>query len=196
MDSLPSNDLAEGSSNPSSTVGSDAAAVFVSIEDPSPPPFVPSLGAWVKPLTIPKVLQDPLSETLMGKSKNKSKSEIPSSEIKEDGQLQFSWAAKMDQSIRNLYRTTSPSYMEDGTPKVHIPNHVLMEVLENQKEYVIGQFYRSYTPSGDLIHAVANRIWGKKWKFSPINLVNHPICFIFRINQLGLGIRAWVMACR
>ncbi|XP_019083110.1 PREDICTED: uncharacterized protein LOC104700716 isoform X3 [Camelina sativa] len=33
----------------------------------------------------------------------------------------------MDPAARNLYRATSPEYMEDGTPKVTIPSHVLLQ---------------------------------------------------------------------
>ncbi|KAG2258345.1 hypothetical protein Bca52824_077639 [Brassica carinata] len=48
--------------------------------------------------------------------------------------------------------------MEDGTPK-SLFRSVTMEGLENQKEYIIGQFCRCNAPSGGLVHAVTNRIW-------------------------------------
>lgn len=54
-------------------------------------------------------------------------------EIKEDGNLRFSWAAKMNPSMRNLYRTTSPTYLEDGTPKIIILSHILLHGSESQK---------------------------------------------------------------
>ncbi|CAA7060779.1 unnamed protein product, partial [Microthlaspi erraticum] len=42
----------------------------------------------------------------------------------------------MNPSTRNLHRVTIPEYMDDGTPKVRIPSHVLLGGVENQKEYV------------------------------------------------------------
>ncbi|KAF2608479.1 hypothetical protein F2Q68_00045942 [Brassica cretica] len=74
---------------------------------------------------------------------------------------EYPWAAKMDQSLRNLHRVTKPEYMEDGTPLVNIPSHVLLEGLENQKEFIVGQFFRCVAPPGGLVHAVVNRIWGR-----------------------------------
>lgn len=74
----------------------------------------------------------------------------------------FPWAARMNPQTRNLHRVTVPEYMEDGTPKVTIPDHVLLHGLQNHREYVIGQFYRCLVPSGGLVYAVLNRIWGRK----------------------------------
>ncbi|CAN7009786.1 unnamed protein product [Brassica rapa subsp. trilocularis] len=68
----------------------------------------------------------------------------------------------MNPQTRNLHRVTVPEYMEDGTPKVTIPDHVLLHGLQNHREYVIGQFYRCLVPSGGLVYAVLNRIWGGK----------------------------------
>lgn len=68
----------------------------------------------------------------------------------------------MNPQTRNLHRVTVPEYMEDGTPKVTIPDHVLLHGLQNHREYVIGQFYRCLVPSGGLVYAVLNRIWGRK----------------------------------
>ncbi|CAD5318295.1 unnamed protein product [Arabidopsis thaliana] len=45
---------------------------------------------------------------------------------KEDN-FRFPWAAKMDPAARNLYRATSPEFMEDETPKVTIPSHVFLQ---------------------------------------------------------------------
>ncbi|XP_023646042.1 uncharacterized protein LOC17896692 [Capsella rubella] len=82
-------------------------------------PFVPTIGAWVKP---PKIIPEAVPyrhETLIPKERGKSNPDLDilPPAIKEDGQLRFPWAAKMDPSIRNLHRTTTPTYMEDGTPK-------------------------------------------------------------------------------
>ncbi|KAJ4906530.1 CCHC-type domain-containing protein [Raphanus sativus] len=74
----------------------------------------------------------------------------------------FPWAARMNPQTRNLHRVTVPEYMEDGTPKVTIPDHVLLHGLQNHKEYVIGQFYRCLVPPGGLVYAVLNRLWGRK----------------------------------
>ncbi|KAF8046748.1 hypothetical protein N665_3463s0002, partial [Sinapis alba] len=146
----------------------DPKTPTVASNSQDPKPFVPSLGAWSKP---PKLVPDvvssgfPLSVVVhVDKVNTKSVSGKPPPEVKADGTLRFPWAAKMDPSIRNLYRTTTPSFMEDGTPKVIIPDHVLMKGLENQKEYIIGQFCRCNAPSGGLVHAVTNRIWGRKCK--------------------------------
>lgn len=59
-----------------------------------------------------------------------------------------------------------------------------MEGLENQKEYVIGQFYGCYTPSSTHWQI---RFGIRSVRFSPVKLANLPICFIFKINQLGTG---------
>lgn len=66
--------------------------------------------------------------------------------VKEDGNLRFPWTAEMNPSMKNLYRTTTPTYLEDETPKVTISSHILLHGPENQKEYIIGQFYRCSTP--------------------------------------------------
>lgn len=69
---------------------------------------------------------------------------------KEDA-IRFPWAAKMNPDSRNLYRATEPEYLEDGTPKLTIPRHVLLQGLEKQNEYILGQFYRCLPPPGGLI---------------------------------------------
>ncbi|XP_010450226.1 PREDICTED: uncharacterized protein LOC104732389 [Camelina sativa] len=112
---------------------------------------------------------------------------IPVSSKEDD--LRFPWAAKMDPAARNLYRATSPEYMEDGTPKVTIPSHVLLQGLENQKEYVLGQFYRCTPPPGGLIHAVVNRIWGRKCRIFMRKLEGSK--FLFHIPDAST--RAWVL---
>ncbi|CAA7043759.1 unnamed protein product [Microthlaspi erraticum] len=80
--------------------------------------------------------------------------------------IRFPLAAKMNPASRNLYRATEPEYLEDGTPKVTIPRHVLLQGLENQKEYVLGQFYRCAPPPGGLIYAVFNQLWGRNCKIT------------------------------
>ncbi|XP_010425620.1 PREDICTED: uncharacterized protein LOC104710682 isoform X2 [Camelina sativa] len=82
-------------------------------------PFVPSLGAWGKPLKIPLDLKDPIPEFCLSSETAK---------ITGNG-------------------------------------------LENQKEFLVGQLIRCYTPSRGVIHAVANRIWGKKCKIFTRKLV-------------------------
>ncbi|KAG7558851.1 hypothetical protein ISN45_Aa05g004760 [Arabidopsis thaliana x Arabidopsis arenosa] len=115
----------------------------------------PLRGAWEKKLKITTFSEAQQTESGVPISRHKH-SQYDSS-MEDD--MRFPWAAKMDPAARNLYRATSPEYMEDGTPKVTIPSHVLLQGLENQKEYVLGQFYRCRPPSGGLIHAVINRIW-------------------------------------
>lgn len=77
---------------------------------------------------------------------------------------EYPWAAKMNPSTRNLHQVTTPIFVEDGTPMVTVPSHVLLEGIENQKEFIVGQFYRCSAPTGGQIHAVATRIWGKRWR--------------------------------
>ncbi|CAH2061477.1 unnamed protein product [Thlaspi arvense] len=91
------------SHNPATTLNpamvSDSAAVI--FETKPLTPFVPSLGAWVKPLKINPELKDPIpqippsSETPISKSHVRPSDILPP-EVKEDGNLQFPWAAKMD----------------------------------------------------------------------------------------------------
>lgn len=75
---------------------------------------------------------------------------------------EFSWAAKMNPLMRNLHRVTTPVFLEDGTPKIRVPSQVLLEGLENQKEFIIVQFYRCAAPTVGKIHAVMSRIWGTR----------------------------------
>nr|VDD49900.1 unnamed protein product [Brassica oleracea] len=95
----------------------------------------------------------------------------------------------MNPKHRNLHRATSPTYLEDGTPMIEIPNHVLLKGLENQKEYVIGQFSRCKTPPGGLVNAVANRIWGKNCKIFTRKLGESS--YLFHIPDANT--RAWVL---
>ncbi|KAG5385532.1 hypothetical protein IGI04_037002 [Brassica rapa subsp. trilocularis] len=82
-----------------------------------------------------------------------------SSPIIKAASQEYPWAAKM-KSVCNLNKVTVHVYLEDGTPKVTVPSHVLLQGIENQKEFVVGQFY--YAPPGGLVHVVVTRIWGKK----------------------------------
>ncbi|KAH0902452.1 hypothetical protein HID58_041955 [Brassica napus] len=56
---------------------------------------------------------------------------IPPPALKENGELRFPWAAKMNPKHRNLHRATSPTYLEDGTPMIEIPNHFASANSEN-----------------------------------------------------------------
>lgn len=130
--------------------------------------FVPSLGSWAKPLIFKPVPTPPVPSTpkdydpaLVGnqlaalwpslndeilnkkqKSKHPTRSlelpvaKLPPPELKADGTLRFPWAARLSPESRNLYRAASPTYRLDGTPP------------------------------GGLVHAVANRIWGRSCKIS------------------------------
>lgn len=140
------------------------------------------LGAWAKPLAWvrksiaqfdvpPEPVNWPaLSSKPVGKqvysnenAGNTSTNAIPppTKAIPTD-KKRFPWTARLNPKSRNLHQVTIPEYMEDGTPKVTIPNHVLLNGLQNQKEYVVGQFTRCLVPSGGLVHAVLNKIWGRK----------------------------------
>ncbi|CAN6880052.1 unnamed protein product [Brassica oleracea] len=87
---------------------------------------------------------------------------IPPQALKEDGSLRFPWAARMNQSSRNLFRATEPTYQLNGTPQVTIPSKVLKLGPENKEEYVVEQFHRCSSPPGGLIHVVLNRLWGRQ----------------------------------
>lgn len=130
--------------------------------------FIPSLTKWPS-----HVVGHGHALRNRGAKENKTKASIVHKssiqniyppEVREDGKLHFQWTAKMDPSKMNLYRTTSPTFLEYGTSKVTIPSHILLHGVENRKEYIIEQFYRYSTPSGGLIHVVVNRIWGIKFR--------------------------------
>ncbi|KAG7569954.1 hypothetical protein ISN45_Aa04g026070 [Arabidopsis thaliana x Arabidopsis arenosa] len=106
-----------------------------------------------------------------------------------DQRTRFPWAAKMNPLTRNLHRTTTPTFLEDGTPKVVIPDHVFLKGLENQKEFVLGQFYRCSAPPGGLINAVVNRIWGRKCRIFTRKLSDTT--YLFHIPDEST--RSWVL---
>lgn len=92
---------------------------------------------------------------------------VPVSELKEDGTLRFSWAARMNPAFsRNLCQAAKPTFRLDGTPHVSIPSQVLSIGPDNKKEYVIGQLHRCSLSPGGLIHAVVNRLWGRSCSIS------------------------------
>lgn len=144
-------------------------------------PIAP-LGAWAKPLAwvgksiaqldvpLESVNWPALSSKSVGKmvyssenAGNSSSNAIPpTTKAIPTDKKRFPWTARLNPKSRNLHRVTIPEYMEDGTPKVTIPNHVLLNGLQNQKEYVVGQFTRCLVPSGGLVYAVLNKIWGRK----------------------------------
>ncbi|CAE5964508.1 unnamed protein product [Arabidopsis arenosa] len=117
-------------------------------------------GAWAKPLSILATRQ--LGKEVVRESLTASQKQMDRME----DNLRFPWAAKMDPASRNLYRALEPEYLPDGTPKVTIPQHVLLQGLENQKEYILGQFYRCLPPPGGLIFAVFNKLWGRKCRIT------------------------------
>lgn len=160
--------------------------------------FVPTLGAWAKPLFFkppatppepstprdydPAIVGNQLAalwpslndEILNKKPKSKHQTrtlqppveKLPLPELKADGSLRFPWAARLSPQSRNLYRAASPTYRLDGTPEISIPSKVLKLGPENKDEYIIGKFHRCSLPPGGLVHAVANRIWGRNCKIS------------------------------
>ncbi|XP_013626361.1 PREDICTED: uncharacterized protein LOC106332449 [Brassica oleracea var. oleracea] len=95
----------------------------------------------------------------------------------------------MNPSARNLYKTTSPTYLEDGTPMVTIPSKLLLHGPENKKEYIIGQFHRCSFLSGGLVHVVVNRIWGKKCRIFSRKLGDSS--FLFHIPDVST--RSWIL---
>ncbi|KAF2555803.1 hypothetical protein F2Q68_00013280 [Brassica cretica] len=156
--------------------------------------FVPTMGAWSKPLrfTPPPTPPEPATPKLgftevvksqiacfwptinesivMGHKHTKEKlaypvqtnsrlpmEKLPPPVLKEDGSLRFPWAARMNQSSRNLFRAAESTYRPDGTPQVTIPSNVLRLGPENKEKYIVGQFHRCTNPPGGLIHAVLNR---------------------------------------
>ncbi|KAL0709990.1 hypothetical protein Bca4012_016968 [Brassica carinata] len=79
--------------------------------------------------------------------------------------------------------------MEVGTPKVTIPDHVLLQGVQNQKEYVIGQFHRCLMPSGGLVYAVLNRLWDRNCEISVKKL--GEFSYIFHIPDEAT--RKWIL---
>ncbi|KAG7539858.1 Zinc knuckle CX2CX4HX4C [Arabidopsis thaliana x Arabidopsis arenosa] len=129
----PTSQLPHGSSFPVSSMIPEIPSV-------SGPPVQPPLkGAWAKKL---RITNSSVSQQ-DGRRAPLPKNYPPDSS--EEDNLRFPWAAKMDPAARNLYRATSPEYLEDGTPKVTIPSHVMMQGLENQKEYVIAPWSTAET---------------------------------------------------
>lgn len=129
------------------------------------------------------------AKTVIHDASNSHSSKEPPSGIIPTEKTRFPWAAKMDPQVRNLHRTTTPEYMEDGTPKVVIPNHVFLKGLENQKEFVLGQFYRCSAPPGGLIHAVMNRVWGRNCRIFTRKVSESS--YLFHIPDAST--RAWVL---
>lgn len=171
-----SNDLR--SSNP---LGSPSTVLLPALVAPGPGP-PPLIGAWAKKLRFPNSSDS--QHAGKGFQQRKFHPE-PSNEEKE----RFPWAAKMDPAARNLYRAVSPEYLEDGTPKVTIPSHVMLQGLENQKEYVLGQFYRCSPPPAGLVHAVVNKIWGRKGRIFARKLDDSRL--LFHIPDAST--RAWIL---
>lgn len=76
-----------------------------------------------------------------------------------DASQEYMWVVKM-RAVCNLHRVTIYVYMDDITPKVTVPSHVLLQRVENQKQFVVGKFYHCSAPAGRQIHVVVTRIWG------------------------------------
>lgn len=95
----------------------------------------------------------------------------------------------MNPSYRNLYRASQPEYMDDGTPKVTIPTEVMLQGIANQEEYILGQFHRCSPPSGGLIYAVFNKVWGRTCKITCKKIIESV--YLFHIpDELS---RKWVL---
>ncbi|CAN6920656.1 unnamed protein product [Brassica oleracea] len=138
-------------SNPSSTalgenqmqletavVGANKAVVDKDIVPGHGSNHLPALkGAWVKKLNVATSSHqcsgtsgvDPvLWPSLAVSSRSQTQVGVPlvnHNPPRMEDDARFPWAAKMNPSSRNLYRATEPEYLEDGTPKVTIPKHVL-----------------------------------------------------------------------
>ncbi|CAF2295812.1 unnamed protein product, partial [Brassica napus] len=96
------------------------------------PVFIKSLGAWAKPLHFSTSPTPPEPATPKLGISEDVKSQIASfwpsigeATKSDDGSLRFPWAARMNQSARNLFRAAEPTYRLDGTPQVTIPSKVL-----------------------------------------------------------------------
>ncbi|KAG7603795.1 Zinc knuckle CX2CX4HX4C [Arabidopsis thaliana x Arabidopsis arenosa] len=132
--------------------------------------------------------------TTVGIDHSKDSKVIDRSRTVEDESLKvfskdYPWAAKMDQSKRNLHRVTTPDYLEHGTPLVNLPSHVLLEGIENQKEFIVGQFYQCVAPSGGLVHAVMNKIWGRNCRIFSKKLSESS--YLFHIPDEAT--RCWIL---
>ncbi|KAG5411319.1 hypothetical protein IGI04_007638 [Brassica rapa subsp. trilocularis] len=137
----------------------------VSIQAETTTQFVPFLGSWAKPLIFKPLATppDPSTPREYDSVGNQLASLWPSlnNEI-----LNKKQKSKLSPQSRNLFRTASPTYRFDGTPEVSIPSKVLKLGHENKDEYIIGKFHRCSLPPGGLVHAVANKIWGRSCKIS------------------------------
>ncbi|KAF3596748.1 hypothetical protein DY000_02026332 [Brassica cretica] len=103
-----------------------------------PAPFVPSMGAWSKPLVLnfppPSTPPEPstphsydfqLKKSLLKGVPpllpNLPASKLPPPELKDDGSLRFPLAAKMNPTSKNLFLASRPTFRLDGTPEIIIP---------------------------------------------------------------------------
>ncbi|KAH0911370.1 hypothetical protein HID58_034691 [Brassica napus] len=144
----------EASTEVGHTISKATSSVLAGLALPQPQ----LQGAWTKPLLITGATESStlfsdspaaensewpaLSTRDIGRKKNQSSVDrtkavqqtkrVDSSSTQRvklpTDKTRFPWAARMNPQTRNLHRVTVPEYMEDGTPKVTIPDHVLLHV--------------------------------------------------------------------
>ncbi|KFK40143.1 hypothetical protein AALP_AA3G336200 [Arabis alpina] len=111
----------------SSVTSTQALATPSTIEHQIPSPSV-SKRAWDKPLPIVSNSQWPTVKVVEHQSTTTLASGSTNSDLAalKAHSKDYPWATKMNPSQRNLHRVTIPEHMEDGTPMVRIPSHVLL----------------------------------------------------------------------
>ncbi|KAJ4876995.1 CCHC-type domain-containing protein [Raphanus sativus] len=133
--------------------------------------FVPTLGAWAKPL----LFRPPATPTSPSTPTENNRAKV-------GNQLAALWPTLNDSILNTKPKTkrptrslmppveklplpelkadASPTYRLDGTPEISIPSKVLKLGPENKDEYIIGKFHKCSLPPGGLIHAIIQRgVW-------------------------------------
>ncbi|CAN7015134.1 unnamed protein product [Brassica oleracea var. botrytis] len=105
---------------------------------------------------------------------------IPVLELKEDGMLRFSWAARMNPaSSKNLCQAAKPTLRLDDTPQVSIPSQVLSIGPDNKKEVETEKEHAQFTVASDQEEIVQVEKSGTETQYG-VELKDHstpPSCF-------------------
>ncbi|KAH0865151.1 hypothetical protein HID58_082362 [Brassica napus] len=92
---------------------------------------------------------------------------LPPPELKTDGTLRFSWAARLSPQSRNLFRAATPTYRLDGMPEVSIPSKV-----QEDNQIALQTLANTLSPLVDVLSAP---ISAHIMETSPSNIINKEI---------------------
>ncbi|XP_010549577.1 PREDICTED: uncharacterized protein LOC104820715 [Tarenaya hassleriana] len=123
------------------------------------------------------------------KSAPKSCSAGPSSvDTQSTPSLNFPWANRLRKSSRNLSRLVTPTYTENGTPRIKVPSSVFREASKAWTGYLVGQFY-GISPNPSKIFQALNPIWGRKSRIT-VRRISDSACLFFIPD---LATREWAL---